>query len=104
MEFAEDKAVRYKKRFGKEGTTSKEPLGRDALATDVTHVENQSQVDDEARGRRPEAVERHIKPSSKRQASGKVDARTIKPGAALANAPRLTGAIVASKGTKKTFD
>jgi hypothetical protein len=36
MEFAEDKAVRYKKRFGKEGTTPKEPLGRNELATDVT--------------------------------------------------------------------
>lgn len=34
----------------------------------------------------------------------KVDARNIKPGAALANAPRASGAIVEGQGTKITFD
>lgn len=104
MEFAEDKAMRYKKRFGREITTSKEPLGSDEHTGDMTHVGNQGQLDDGAGTSRNEAVERQTKPSSKRQALRKVDARTIKPGAALSNAPRLTGAIVASKGTKKTFD
>jgi len=98
MDFAEDKAVRYKKRFGREGTISKEPLGSGGYARDVTHSENQSQVDDGAGNSRAQAVERQTRRSTK------VDARSIKPGAALANAQRLTGAIVASKGIKKTFD
>lgn len=98
MEFAEDKAVRYKKRFGREGTISKEPLGGGGYARDVTHLENQSQVYDGAGNSRAQAVERQTRRSNK------VDARSIKPGAALANAQRLTGAIVASKGIKKTFD
>lgn len=97
MEFAEDKAVRYKKRFGKESTISKASVIDGEDAEDVDTGENQSPANDKVRKPRAE-------PSSKRQGSRKVDARTIKPGAALANAPRLTGAIVASKGTKKTFD
>ena len=103
MEFAEDKAVRYKKRFGREVTTAKESVVGGERYTDVHNVDNQGQIDGKARNLTSRAAKRQTD-SPRGQASRKVDARTVKPGAALANAPRLTGAIVASKGTKKTFD
>ena len=104
MEFAEDKAVRYKKRFGEEVITSKESTARGEHAKDIDNEENASRVDDKAPKPRAEGSTRRIESSSKHRTFRKVDARSIRPGAALANAPRLTGAIVASKGTKKTFD
>ncbi|KAK8176168.1 hypothetical protein IWX90DRAFT_475840 [Phyllosticta citrichinensis] len=74
VEFAEDKQTRYKKRYGKDAKPSS---GGEA---------------DEVREGRP------------RREPKKVDARTIKPGAALANAPRASGAIVEGQGKKITFD
>ncbi|KAK7509259.1 uncharacterized protein IWZ02DRAFT_387169 [Phyllosticta citriasiana] len=74
VEFAEDKQTRYKKRYGKDAKPS-----------------NDAEVD-EVSERRP------------RREPKKVDARTIKPGAALANAPRASGAIVEGQGKKITFD
>lgn len=63
VEFAEDSAVRYKKRFGQK-TKDDDPV-----------------------------------PSSTRR-----DARTIKPGAALAAAPRQGASIVESQGKKTVFE
>lgn len=85
MEFAEGKDVRYKKRFGKDGGTHK---GR------VKVVDPQ--------------LESFAQPTFKDRTSDntvwrKLDARTVKPGAALAAAPRLTGGIVESQGKKTTF-
>ncbi|MCJ1304039.1 hypothetical protein MMC08_006851 [Hypocenomyce scalaris] len=109
MEFAEDKAVRYKKRFGKEGTARKGTSGGEDLPSPVTDspdvggnpVGDAGMVDGA-----PQQVRRsNGKPgTSKKYPPRKVDARTIKPGAALAGAQRLTGAIVESKGKKITFD
>lgn len=70
MEFAEDAQVRYKKRYGKEGTKSK------------------------VEGATPggESTEEQAKPAVKKVAYRKD------------YAPRLTGGIVESKGSKVTFD
>ena len=94
MEFAEDKAVRYKKRFGKNVT-----VGRDA----PKEPKPNTPVDDADVTFSP-AADLHLNAG---KASGmqpphrkKVDARTIKPGAALAAAPRLQGSIVTSQGKK----
>jgi RNA recognition motif-containing protein len=108
MEFAEDKAVRYKKRFGKGGTPSVTTTRRaPAASPELMEVDGETVI---ARTSEPS------KPSLKKNFSGrerperfgrttrKVDARTIKPGAALANAQRMTDGIVKSKGTKITFD
>ncbi len=89
MEFAEGKDVRYKKRYGKGGTAAQKDAGKGMDGEKTTGDEIQQMAE------RPEKTyglkER------------KVDARTIKPGAALAAAPRLTGGIVESKGKKTTF-
>ncbi|MCJ1273899.1 hypothetical protein MMC21_001692 [Puttea exsequens] len=78
MEFAEGKDVRYKKRYGKEGT-ARQDKDEDSVLVSMAQ---------------PESDERAKRPFGKR------DARTVKPGAALATAPRLTGGIVPSQGTK----
>ncbi|MCJ1290825.1 hypothetical protein MMC34_002367 [Xylographa carneopallida] len=104
MEFAEDKAVRYKKRFGKGGTAGRdgadgentaEAIVEDVGATTVAEGAATAQKPSYGKNRRPSSGEPYVK---------KVDARTIKPGAALAGAQRLTGAILPSQGKKITFD
>ena len=97
LEFAEDKAVRYKKRFGKEGTATKAktdtqyPPGA-ASADPIQPVDGGARQDS------------NTKPRPQRMyPERRVDARTIKPGAALAAAPRLTGGIVPSLGKKIVF-
>ena len=108
MEFAEDKAVRYKKRYGKGGIAkrekefeSQEPEpANDApvMRTNVNGASKSSPKDSKpVRERKAEVTinDRYRK---------KVDARTIKPGAALAEAPRLTGAIIPGQGKKITFE
>ncbi|KAI9761006.1 MAG: hypothetical protein M1835_000070, partial [Candelina submexicana] len=100
MEFAEDKAVRYKKRFGKDGT-AKRQSAIDATTSnpDVNGVDGEA-----AKATATPATEAGSAPSSGRSRTRpkgnagahhqrKIDARTVKPGAALAAAPRLTGAI-----------
>ena len=107
MEFAEDQTTRYKKRFGK----SRES---DAGAEVGNIVQD---VLDEPRKREPQRFPKRDqapklqteyksnKPrSSTARAKPSVDARTIKPGAALALAPRQTGAIVQGQGKKVVFD
>lgn len=81
IEFAEDRKVRYKKRFGNLDYKSK---GKPAQRT----------------ARRKEADTRGKKGDAP---SKKVDARTIKPGAAHAAAPRLQGSIVAGQGKKTSL-
>ena len=94
MEFAEDKAIRYKKRFGKNATVGKDaPQGPEPNAP----------VDDADATISPAADSRSHAGKAKgmhRPHRKKVDARTIKPGAALAAAPRLQGSIVTSQGKK----
>ncbi|GME44446.1 Nucleolar protein 13 [Neofusicoccum parvum] len=84
VEFAEDASTRYKKRFGKDKEGGN--AGADGEEFGEVHPSRQRQM---GKGRREPR---------------KVDARTIAPGAALAHAPRSTGAIVESKGKKITFD
>ncbi|KAL8718358.1 MAG: hypothetical protein Q9225_004499 [Loekoesia sp. 1 TL-2023] len=90
-EFAEDATVRYKKRFGKDavGVSSKKtnPKG-----------ENKEEMDSPRLSTVAPAADKPL-PLAK-----KFDPRKVKPGAALAAAPRLTGGIVPSQGKKITFD
>lgn len=86
LEFAEGKDVRYKKRYGKDGSTNKD----ETMMVDPDPVSMAQPVFKErtSRDKRP---------------LRKFDARTVRPGAALAAAPRLTGGIVESQGKKATF-
>jgi RNA recognition motif-containing protein len=81
-EFAEDATMRYNKRYGKD----KEPEAVDGVNPD------RWKNFDKGGGKRD------WKPREK------VDARTIKSGAAHANAPRASQAIVAAEGKKTTFE
>jgi RNA recognition motif-containing protein len=108
MEFAEDKVVRYKKRYGKGGTARvTTAMHADVPGLDSVKVDGELATADISKPSRPPRKKDF---SGKERlgrlegTSGKVDARTIKPGAALANAQRMTGGIVESKGTKITFD
>ena len=98
MEFAEDKAVRYKKRFGKGGTAGK---------GNTVDREGASSLDNGDPAALPisESSERSKKHSSStnNQFRRTADATRIPLGAKLAEAPRLTGAIVQSEGKKTTF-
>ncbi|KAL8937062.1 MAG: hypothetical protein Q9216_004611 [Gyalolechia sp. 2 TL-2023] len=95
MEFAEDPAVRYKKRFGKDAQKTSKENGRANPRPpneDIVAETTDSKLNAQAMpAQRPQ------------RASKKIDARTVKPGAALAAAPRLTGGTVASQGRKITF-
>lgn len=108
MEFAEDKAVRYKKRFGKDVMARKPNDGGGdppiAVADSIGASGNSAGVSEIVNGAAREAHLGNRKPGTFNQVERKVDARTIKPGAALAGAQRLTGAIVESEGKKTTFD
>ena len=93
MEFAEGKDVRYKKRFGKDGSArQREKATGSYMQSSIEPIGGISTtVAEDARGTKHGNL-----PS-------KVDARTIKPGAALATAPRLSGGIVKSEGKKTVF-
>ncbi|KAF2030608.1 hypothetical protein EK21DRAFT_65033 [Setomelanomma holmii] len=80
-EFAEDSTTRYNKRYGKE-------------------KEQPEAVD----GVNPDRWKNFSKGKREWQPRPKVDARTIKSGAAHANAPRASHAIVAAEGKKTTFE
>lgn len=86
LEFAEGKDVRYKKRFGKDRSVNID--GAKAVDLDPGSEAHSNLKD---------------RTSSDKRLSRKFDARTVKPGAALAAAPRLTGGIVESQGKKTTF-
>lgn len=98
IEFAEGKDIRYKKRYGKEGTARKgEEKGEVVVDPDVDSMAQPKERTFERRP--PKGMDRH----SEKRPPRRVDARTVKPGAALAAAPRLTGGIVESQGKKTTF-
>ena len=108
MEFAEDKAVRYKKRYGKGGTAKREKdfeFQEPGPADDAPLI--MPTINDLSK-----PSQNHSKPVHEEKAEftltdryrKKVDARTIKPGAALAGAQRLTGAMVPGLGKKTTFE
>ncbi|KAM0798937.1 hypothetical protein BDR22DRAFT_822851 [Usnea florida] len=86
LEFAEGRDVRYKKRYGKDGSARKE--GVKAAESDL--------------GSTAQPVLK-IRTSSDKKVPRRIDARTIKPGAALAAASRSTGGIVESQGQKTIF-
>ena len=97
IEFAEDATVRYQKRFGK-------GKGQEGLANEVS-ISEQHDSGEKVSG----SVDKKISKSgqSKGATSGgrsRVDARTIAPGAALAQAPRQSAVIVQGTGKKTTFD
>ncbi|GAB7349962.1 hypothetical protein MBLNU459_g0653t1 [Dothideomycetes sp. NU459] len=108
-EFAEDAASRYKKRFGK-STADGAGAGADPSAPRRSfHGDADAAADGgDAGGARPDFKKRDRsgdKDFRQEQRRKKhVDARTIRPGAALANAPRASGAIVEGKGKKISFD
>lgn len=92
-EFAEDATTRYNKRYKTqkpEGTATESGSGGgiDGAAGRAQKARPRGDADERAEQRR----RKHV------------DARNIRPGAALANAPRASGAIVAGSGTKKKFD
>jgi RNA recognition motif-containing protein len=88
-EFAEDPSVRYKKRFGKDREKPEGAEGND----DVKSKPEKERTENSSHDRRREA-----------RKAGKVDARTIRPGAAHMNAPRASVSIVEGKGKKISFD
>ena len=86
LEFAEGKDVRYKKRYGKDGSATK-----DGVRVAESDLGSTAQLVLKTRT------------SSDKKDPRKIDARTIKPGAALAAASRSTGGIVESQGKKTIF-
>ena len=98
MEFAEAKEVRYKKRFGKSATTQQESTTEVTRESKDADHPSKDQPDTSTIPDSRDAVKQHYSKAS--STPRKIDARSIKPGAALAAAPRLQGSIVASKGKK----
>lgn len=97
-EFGEDKAVRYKKRFGKSAMAQKGTKiinDTDASSAEALTVDKPATKTDEPKKSLPDRTGPVHTQQKKR-----FDARQIKPGAALAAAPRLQGSIVASQGRK----
>ena len=86
LEFAEGKDVRYKKRYGKDGSANKDEM----KVVDPDPVSMAQPVSKE-------------RTSLDKWPLRKFDVRTVRPGAALAAAPRVTGGIVESQGKKTTF-
>ncbi|KAL8847285.1 MAG: hypothetical protein Q9221_007661 [Calogaya cf. arnoldii] len=95
MEFAEDATVRYKKRFGKDAPARANGQGA-SVEEEVTAPANDAPTVD--------TTESQPKYRQRDRPARKIDARNVKPGAALAAAPRLTGGIVGGQGKKITFD
>ncbi|KAH0378136.1 hypothetical protein KCU92_g8880, partial [Aureobasidium melanogenum] len=95
-EFAEDASTRYKKRFGKE---------RPATESHISDAAPIAEVDGAAQ-ERPQKRSRPKGDADARQEARrkKFDARKIRPGNALANAPRASAAIVEASGKKISFD
>ncbi|KAK4943136.1 Nucleolar protein 13 [Elasticomyces elasticus] len=98
-EFAEDPSTRYKKRFtsqaGERGGAAAAKSAEDAGAEDAGPRSAEQHRTDRHAKRDVERAERWQR---------RVDARSIAPGAALAYAPRASGAIVEAKGKKTTFE
>ncbi|KAK5999636.1 hypothetical protein QM012_005293 [Aureobasidium pullulans] len=97
-EFAEDASTRYKKRFGKE-----RPAGESHPSDAAAPI---AEVDGATTQERPQKRSRPKGDADARQEARrkKFDARKIRPGNALANAPRASAAIVEGSGKKISFD
>lgn len=95
-EFAEDASTRYKKRFGKDRPASETHIS-DNNGAPITEVDG---------GDKPQRRSRPKGDADARQEMRrkKFDARKIRPGNALANAPRASAAIVEAAGKKTSFD
>jgi len=94
MEFAEDKATRYKKRFGKEAKKDPSMLDhRDEPADEGQPFNGQEERVD---AKRPplQQLNREARPSKK----------TKNPGYERSTVQKLTGSIVQAEGKKITFD
>jgi RNA recognition motif-containing protein len=113
MEFAEDKTVRYKKRYGKDGSSRNQNStsdGATALGEElddptsttalITAIPKPAPDSAPTISSRSPASKPEPRPG---QMARKPDARNIKPGAALAAAPRLTGGIIPSQGKKTSL-
>ncbi|KAK5130276.1 hypothetical protein LTR08_002236 [Meristemomyces frigidus] len=114
-EFAEDAQTRYKKRYGKGANADpvadrrNAPGDRREPSNNTSH--SHSDRPDHRRDAGASKFEKRSDNKDERQAerrkrherAGRVDARTVAPGMALASAKRASGAIVEGKGTKKTF-
>ena len=99
MEFAEAKEVRYKKRFGKISTTEQQEASAnsDGKLTGSEATAALPSNEEPSNGSAP----RNTKSSfNKLRNPRKIDARNIRPGAALSAAPRLQASIVPSQGKK----
>jgi RNA recognition motif-containing protein len=96
MEFAEDKATRYKKRFGK-GAKEK-PVGEEPLV-ESTSAENIDFIPHS-----PKENSRKVKPTFKGRTGKIVQESATTVAAALTGVERLTGQIVQGRGKKITFD
>lgn len=95
-EFAEDASTRYKKRFGKErSATESHPSDAAPIAEVNGGAEERPQKRSRPKGDADARQEARRK---------KFDARKIRPGNALANAPRASAAIVEASGKKISFD
>ncbi|MCJ1228848.1 hypothetical protein MMC12_005511 [Toensbergia leucococca] len=104
MEFAEDKAIRYKKRFGKDGTARGADNGiADVVAPDAKTLgldEDSTAVIDTTNSKGSSGSKRSTKPPVLAQHGFRI----YKSKAPLTEVSRLTGSIVESKGKRTTFD
>lgn len=87
MEFAEDKATRYQKRYGKQAKSANSGEGAGAEAEDPIQ-----EVTEHAG---PIPVQRELAKGKKRRSGGRYGEETVQ---------KLTGAIVESKGQRVVFD
>ncbi|KAL8956590.1 MAG: hypothetical protein Q9183_006272 [Haloplaca sp. 2 TL-2023] len=101
MEFAEDASVRYKKRFGKDATSNGAGVRNPLQDESTIQASVQTPAVDESVVATPKRPEN--RPAPPHHPTKSLDARNIKPGAAHAAAPRLTGGIIPSEGRKTTF-
>ncbi|MCJ1475145.1 hypothetical protein MMC13_003805 [Lambiella insularis] len=105
MEFAEDKAVRYKKRYGRGASKgSGDAHDNDDVTPILGIADGNVNTPDQSKTNPKSGHVQEAGSKIRHRAGGRIDARTIKPGAALAGAQRLTGAILPSQGKKTVFD
>lgn len=103
-EFAEDAQTRYKKRFGKAKPESTHDVAAGAEDTLEGLAEEAASARSAAPKKRDSRMKHLDKDQRQEERRKRHDARTIAPGKALANTQRASGAIVAGKGSKVTFD
>lgn len=104
-EFAEDAQTRYKKRYGKakpsESAHDVAPGAEDTLEGLAHEAANARSSAPKKKDNRMKHLDKDARQEERRK---RHDARMIAPGKALANTQRASGAIVAGKGSKVTFD